>query len=687
MRGLVLILHLSPAHRRAALALTSIVLAACYTLETSPRHEVAVAPGQFAGESCPVDGLDALRSGEEQVWSFRLTAQAEAVAERYEQACMAGQTCACREALAYWRWARSAPQRIQFPMDGDRARSSQVAPAASRADKAIGRLLPRLMQLEHDAAQAAQSHARWKQVQTEFPNTELARVAAYNIESLAIRDIDRAIRDLGSSWQTLWLPLLNDANTPVRVLQHIDGQIAAMANQDLKARQIDHDAAIALVLWANEALPSNRSSATLIGLLERDPVPVAPTGPFAWHFENEQLVATGPCDGNILPGTFSGPITKTAPLGRLLDLAPAVFTRSTTSNADLRFVPMTFDVLQWNAQAGVDSVAALGAPTATVAENPTTPRCTARWNTSTEATTDNWLSFPWASLSWRDERQNAALLAMLAQITATHTDERLTVLASGATLSEVPNLDQALESYDVARIVRTVFGSDTFETLTRLCQSAGDDESCQTFANLSNRITSGVRTELEQRAREEVARVKASSTCDTDEIRIDSGSDAVAVVESQCLNPSYTALLNVVGSAKNLCTNTCRFARDNDCDDDGDTCAYGTDCADCGTRTRPAGIFATPALERELEQFKASQVAVVRPLIAAAVREQRRIEAEERREEAAARAASSRCLSACRSSVVACDGNPSWCGNQCGRGHRICPCCRPSTNECERECR
>lgn len=38
-----------------------------------------------------------------------------------------------------------------------------------------------------------------------------------------------------------------------------------------------------------------------------------------------------------------------------------------------------------------------------------------------------------------------------------------------------------------------------------------------------------------------------------------------------------------------LCTNTCRFAHDGDCDDGGpgadfDLCEYGTDCADCGPR-------------------------------------------------------------------------------------------------------
>lgn len=38
-----------------------------------------------------------------------------------------------------------------------------------------------------------------------------------------------------------------------------------------------------------------------------------------------------------------------------------------------------------------------------------------------------------------------------------------------------------------------------------------------------------------------------------------------------------------------LCTNTCSFSNDGDCDDGGpgadfNLCALGTDCADCGSR-------------------------------------------------------------------------------------------------------
>ena len=43
------------------------------------------------------------------------------------------------------------------------------------------------------------------------------------------------------------------------------------------------------------------------------------------------------------------------------------------------------------------------------------------------------------------------------------------------------------------------------------------------------------------------------------------------------------------GSSSGLCTNTCRFPNDGDCDDGGpgavySLCTYGTDCGDCGTR-------------------------------------------------------------------------------------------------------
>lgn len=42
-----------------------------------------------------------------------------------------------------------------------------------------------------------------------------------------------------------------------------------------------------------------------------------------------------------------------------------------------------------------------------------------------------------------------------------------------------------------------------------------------------------------------------------------------------------------------LCSNTCRYARDGDCDDGGgrssyELCRFGTDCADCGARRRPS---------------------------------------------------------------------------------------------------
>ncbi len=43
------------------------------------------------------------------------------------------------------------------------------------------------------------------------------------------------------------------------------------------------------------------------------------------------------------------------------------------------------------------------------------------------------------------------------------------------------------------------------------------------------------------------------------------------------------------GDGSGMCTNTCRTARDGECDDGGPgaiygICAYGTDCADCGAR-------------------------------------------------------------------------------------------------------
>ena len=46
-------------------------------------------------------------------------------------------------------------------------------------------------------------------------------------------------------------------------------------------------------------------------------------------------------------------------------------------------------------------------------------------------------------------------------------------------------------------------------------------------------------------------------------------------------------------SESNLCTNTCQWAFDNECDDGGpgslySICAFGTDCGDCGPRTGTA---------------------------------------------------------------------------------------------------
>lgn len=67
-----------------------------------------------------------------------------------------------------------------------------------------------------------------------------------------------------------------------------------------------------------------------------------------------------------------------------------------------------------------------------------------------------------------------------------------------------------------------------------------------------------------------------------------------------CTSPSFRVDCSTGGDcvrddrASGLCTNTCRFADDGECDDGGpgslyDLCDYGTDCADCGSRSSRGG--------------------------------------------------------------------------------------------------
>src|SRR6056297_2846243 len=51
---------------------------------------------------------------------------------------------------------------------------------------------------------------------------------------------------------------------------------------------------------------------------------------------------------------------------------------------------------------------------------------------------------------------------------------------------------------------------------------------------------------------------------------------------------------NGTNGSGNLCSNTCEFASDGDCDDGGPSsdfnlCELGTDCADCGARSDDGG--------------------------------------------------------------------------------------------------
>jgi len=63
------------------------------------------------------------------------------------------------------------------------------------------------------------------------------------------------------------------------------------------------------------------------------------------------------------------------------------------------------------------------------------------------------------------------------------------------------------------------------------------------------------------------------------------------------------------GTSSDLCSNTCIYASDSDCDDGGagsafSSCALGTDCVDCGARTtrrRAETVHATHGTRRELQ--------------------------------------------------------------------------------------
>lgn len=60
-----------------------------------------------------------------------------------------------------------------------------------------------------------------------------------------------------------------------------------------------------------------------------------------------------------------------------------------------------------------------------------------------------------------------------------------------------------------------------------------------------------------------------------------------------------------------------------------------------------------------------------------------RLEAQERAEAARREAQERPCVAGCMKLVVACDGNPSYCGGSCNYSN-MCPCCTPAPSECKR---
>jgi hypothetical protein len=76
------------------------------------------------------------------------------------------------------------------------------------------------------------------------------------------------------------------------------------------------------------------------------------------------------------------------------------------------------------------------------------------------------------------------------------------------------------------------------------------------------------------------------------------GVPAVALAWATACGSGGSADDRTAGDTIELCTNTCDWARDGDCDDGGPSsdynlCELGTDCADCGVRRVPAsGGFA-----------------------------------------------------------------------------------------------
>lgn len=71
------------------------------------------------------------------------------------------------------------------------------------------------------------------------------------------------------------------------------------------------------------------------------------------------------------------------------------------------------------------------------------------------------------------------------------------------------------------------------------------------------------------------------------------------------------------GSSPTMCTNTCRFAGDGECDDGGGgsttgLCAFGSDCDDCGSRGGPAPMGPAPMEEGECPEGCATNEVCVR---------------------------------------------------------------------------
>lgn len=456
----------------SGLVLLSIaLLTSCAIREELPPEQWQVAPRDRVDESCNVPAVHGLLSGEDTLVSFQITAQAESIADIYEKACMDGQVCACREALSYWQWTLSGSYRVALSQRADRpVKTIEVEGNPEEAEAAIGRLLPQLMRLKYADVQAHPSRERWEAILAEFPGTQLADLAAYQVDSYRIAAMDQALASDRAPWNVVWAEALFDESATDRVKRYVDQQLANLTLEALEYLEIDLATGAGLLLWLDYHLHSAAAPNHLAMLLEGQPAIMEPDGQVTWSFSNQLLSATVACGSNHIEPSSSFVPTHQAP--RLVYLAPAVF--ALDSQAKIRAINLRFDASLLRHL--------YGAPTETTALGLENPHCTAFWNLAGTRPHDDWFKRDWKDLQWSSDADLHAFLNHLTPHAAKLVQRRVDLLEENTDPAHLPpelsSMREALQNNDLEASIDALLGSVLLRTLYPHCVTHPETEGC-----------------------------------------------------------------------------------------------------------------------------------------------------------------------------------------------------------------